>query len=130
MTVLTFKVTLCSYIGFMLISKQKIPLYSENKIYVFCYICTKKLELYADNPPPQVFRALYYLKMTKLAETCCKVHKISDDNKTFVVVTDGLTGYFCILHVSSQRDVKNKVYKKCYCLFPCISINQVTKYVA
>jgi len=42
MTVLTFKVTLCSYIGFMLICKQKIPLYSENKIYVFCYICTRK----------------------------------------------------------------------------------------
>jgi hypothetical protein len=40
MTVLIFKVTVCSYIGFMLICKQKILLYSENKIYVFCCICT------------------------------------------------------------------------------------------
>jgi len=42
MTVLIFKVTLCSYIGFVLIYKQKSPVYLENKICVFCYICARK----------------------------------------------------------------------------------------
>ena len=38
--------------------------------------------MHADNLPPKHFvHSVRYLKMAKLAETCCKVHKFSNNYK-------------------------------------------------